>query len=254
MFITKKSDNLTKVFLRTIIFLFTILVLGLWLDSKFFEFHLFEKQWIPNFLIIILFAVLYRRATKKVKEFLIYAIIIAIIGECFFSLLLEMYTYRLHNVPIYVFFGHAILFATVFYFCKASAVKLHKKKFENIFTAIAIVYATAFLLIVNDVWGFILTGLTLTILIFKPRERLFYLTMYICVAFLEIIGTWYQCWFWPPYALNIESKFLSSYNPPTGISFFYFGLDLGCLFLYKLRHKVAWKRMKNIRKLRLLNS
>jgi hypothetical protein len=30
-----------------------------------------------------------------------------------------------------------------------------------------------------------------------------------------------------------------------------FLLDLGCLWLYKQRHKMAWSRMKNIRKIRL---
>ena len=32
---------------------------------------------------------------------------------------------------------------------------------------------------------------------------------------------------------------------------FYFGLDLGCLWLYKKRHKIAWRRMKNQRLIRL---
>jgi hypothetical protein len=73
--------------------------------------------------------------------------------------------------------------------------------------------------------------------------------MYLAVAYLKIIGTSYECWKWPSTAFNYFT-FLPSANPPTGISFFYFGLDLGCLWLYKKRHKIAWSRMKNVRRLK----
>jgi hypothetical protein len=36
----------------------------------------------------------------------------------------------------------------------------------------------------------------------RPRERLFYLTMFLAVAYLEIIGTSYECWWWPKTAWN----------------------------------------------------
>lgn len=70
---------------------------------------------------------------------------------------------------------------------------------------------------------------------------------------MEIVGTYYLCWKWPPIAWNVF-EFLPSYNPPSGISLFYFLLDLGTLWMYKKRHKVTWKRMKNIRKIRLNKS
>ena len=81
---------------------------------------------------------------------------------------------------------------------------------------------------------------------------MFYLVMYLTVAYLEIIGTNFICWEWPSTAFDFFS-FLPSANPPSGISFFYFGLDLGCLWLYKKRHKIAWKRMKNQRMIRLMS-
>lgn len=251
MLLAKKSDSLFKVCLKTIGTLFLAIFFGLLLDSKFIIPHYPQGQIIANIIVAILFLFVFIKSTKKIREFLIYAILIAIAGECFFSLLLEMYTYRLHNVPIYVFFGHALLYVAVLYFNKANAVKTFRKKLELIFTIIIISYAILFLIFKSDIFGFILTILTLLILIKKPRERLFYLTMYLCVVFLEIIGTWYECWYWPLYVLNLENNFLKSANPPSGISFFYFGLDLGSLYFYKLRHRFAWKRMKNIRKTRI---
>ena len=249
MLLAKKTDSLFLVFLKTMGTLFLMICFGLLLDSKFIIPYFPQGQIVANIIIFILFLLIFRKSSKKTKEFLIYAILIAIGGECFFSLLLEMYTYRLHNVPIYVFFGHAILYVSVLYFCKAGAVKLFRRKLELFFTLIILIYALFFLIFKTDFFGFVLTLLTLLILTKKPRERLFYLAMYLCVAFLEIIGTWYECWHWPAYALNIETDFLKSANPPAGISFFYFGLDLGSLYFYKLRHKTAWKRMKNIRQI-----
>lgn len=251
MFLTRKNDPLFIVFTKTIGFLFFLLLAGLFIDSKFVTPHFSKNQIIANLVIVVLFFILYKNGTIKIRSFLKYAVLIAIAGECFFSLYLEMYTYRLGNVPLYVFPGHAIVFASVLYFCKAKKVKENKQLLEKIFSAFIILYASCFLIFANDRWGFILTCLTLFILAFKPRERLFYLTMYLCVAYLEIVGTWYKCWFWPPFAVNIEHPWLASYNPPSGISFFYFGLDLGSLFIYKMRNRLAWKRMKNIRKIKL---
>src|SRR5690606_39346207 len=104
-----------------------------------------QGQIVANLIIVLIFIPLYLKATRKVREFLIYAVLIAIGGECFFSLLLEMYTYRLHNVPLYVFSGHALLYVSVLYFCKSSAVKVNRIKLERIFTAIIVIFAVFFL-------------------------------------------------------------------------------------------------------------
>jgi len=250
MRIPQKSDSLLLNFGKTTGLLFLSISIGLLLDSKFIIPFFPNGQLAADIIIILIFIPVFFKATKKVREFLIYAVLIAIAGECFFSLYLEMYTYRLRNVPIYVFFGHALLYVSVLYFCKGSHVKFHRKKIELIFTILVVSYATVFFIFFNDIFGFILTVLTLLILSRKPRERLFYLAMYLCVALLEIIGTTYQCWFWPAHAFRMEDSFLKSANPPSGISFFYFGLDLGSLYFYKLRHKIAWNRMKNIREMR----
>lgn len=250
MQLPKKRESFFINLGKTIGFLFLIISVGLLLDSKFVIPFLRFGQFIADIIIFLIFIPVFLKATKKVREFLIYAVLIAIGGECFFSLYLEMYTYRLQNVPIYVFFGHALLYVSVLYFCKGSAVRLNRKRTELIFTLIIVLYASAFLIFFNDIFGFILTVLTLLILSRRPRERLFYLSMYLSVALLEIIGTTYECWYWPAHAFRLENSFLQSANPPSGISFFYFGLDLGSLYLYKLRHRIAWKRMKNIRRLR----
>ncbi|MGB0879480.1 MAG: hypothetical protein ACPGTO_02835 [Polaribacter sp.] len=230
--------------------LFLFILFGLFLDS----FHMVaiteNAQLYANISMCIGFLIVFLQVNKRAKEQMIYAVLIAILGEYLFSIALGMYTYRLENVPHYIPLGHALVYVAVLYFSKAASIIKYRKKIEIVFTICILVYATLFLIFKSDVFGFVMTVATLLILRNKPRERLFYVTMYITVAYLEIIGTQYLCWKWPETAFNIF-PFLKSANPPSGISLFYFLLDLGCLWLYKQRHKIAWKRMKTIRKIRL---
>ncbi|WP_445747548.1 hypothetical protein [Polaribacter sp.] len=233
--------------------LYFFLLTGLFLDSYHFVKITPHAQWFANIAMFIVVTIVFYKVPKRSKEQMITAILIAIVGEYLFSIVMGMYTYRLQNVPHYVPPGHALVYIAVLYFSKASAIIKLRKKLEIFLTIIILIYASLFLIFGNDVFGFVLTIATLYILQNKPRERLFYLTMYVTVCVLEIIGTNYLCWKWPPIAWNVFD-FLPSYNPPSGISFFYFLLDLGTLWLYKKRHKLAWKRMKNIRKIRLQSS
>ena len=229
--------------------LYLFLLTGLFLDSYHFVKITANAQWFANAAMFIVTGIVFFNVTKRNREQMITAILIAIIGEYLFSIVLGMYTYRLENVPHYVPPGHALVYISVLYFSKASSITKHKISLEKIFTIFIFIYASVFLIFKNDVFGFVMTVDTLFILRNKQRERLFYLTMYITVAVLEIIGTNYLCWKLPSTAWGVFD-FLPSYNPPSGISFFYFGLDLGSLWLYKQRHKLAWLRMKNIRRIR----
>ena len=247
MYYSVKKSNLFYAFLRTIGLLILFIAFGLYFDSIFFIENDPLGQYYANVLMLIVFAALIYRATKRSRELMLYAVLIGICGEYLFSLGFEMYAYRLGNVPIYVPPGHAIIYIVTVYFCREKYVKKYKGIIEKVFAVSIFIYSFCFLIFAADIFGFVLTILILWLLRNKPRERLFYYSMYIVVAFLEIIGTSYQCWYWPDTAFGLFD-FLKSANPPSGISFFYFGLDLGSLWLYKQRHKIAWGRMKKLRK------
>ena len=231
---------------ETLGLLFIFIAFGLFFDSTYIKKYTSYGQSIANILMLIAFIWLILKGTKRAKELMLYALIIGTIGEYIFSLGFEMYTYRLQNVPIYVPPGHAIIYIVTYYFTRKSAIQQSKNKIETLFKLFILAYSSIFLLFGKDVFGFALSILIIWLLKDKPKERLFYFTMYIVVAFLEIIGTSYACWKWPTTAFDCI-PFLKSANPPSGISFFYFGLDLGCLWLYKQRHLIAWRRMKAIR-------
>ena len=238
---------------KTLGLLYLFFVVGLFLDSFYMVEITENAQIYANALMLFVFTITFFKVTKRIKEQMLAAVLIGFFGEYLFSVLLGMYTYRLGNVPLYIPFGHAFVYIAVLCFSKAASIKKHRILLEKVFAISIFIYASMFLIFKNDVFGFVMTIATLLILRNKPRERLFYLTMYISVAVLEIIGTTYECWWWPSTAWNVI-PFLPSYNPPSGISLFYFLLDLGCLWVYKKRHKITWKRMKNIRRIRLENS
>ena len=228
--------------------LYLFILFGLFLDSFYMLEITKDAQFYANISMVIGFVITFWQVNKRIREQMIYAVIIGIIGEYLFSVALAMYTYRLENVPHYVPLGHALVYVAVLYFSRAKSIIKHRLKLEKVLSIFIFIYASVFLILKNDVFGFAMTIATLLILRNKPRERLFYLAMYISVAYLEIIGTNYLCWKWPATAWGIFD-FLPSHNPPSGISFFYFLLDLGTLWFYKKRHKIAWSRMKNIRKI-----
>lgn len=76
--------------------------------------------------------------------------------------------------------------------------------------------------------------------------------MYLLVAILEIGGTAFGSWKQPKIGFQVF-EILPSNNPPSGISLFYFLIDMGCFFIYINRHKIAWSRLKNIRNIRKNN-
>jgi len=250
MMSTITSNTFFTAFIKTLGLLLGFIVFGLFFDSKYMIQWVEEPQWISNILMFIGFGLTFWRMPPRLREQMITATIIGVIGEYLLSVGLGMYTYRLGNVPHYVPPGHALMYIGVLFFSKTAYARQHRKQLETIFTLLVLSYGTLFLIFKNDAFGFILTVLTVWTLRNKPRERLFFLTMYIAVAFLEIVGTHYQCWRWPSTFLGDWTP-IPSANPPSGISFFYFSLDLGCLWLYKQRHKIAWKRMKSQRKIRL---
>jgi len=224
-----------------------ILFLGLFFDSVFFTEKYFEYgQWINTICVILVYVYCYYKGTSRIREQLIYAFLIGVIGEYVFSIVLRMYSYRLGNIPHYIPFGHALVFLGVYSFSRKSTIKRNFKKINYFLTISIIVYAFAFLVFKNDVFGFIMTILVFYSLRKYPKEKLFYLTMYCVVVYAELIGTYLNTWSWPKVAFD-TFEFLPSANPPSGICLFYYGLDRGTISIYKRRHKKTWARLKRIK-------
>lgn len=244
------TQDLKKIFyvFNRRIGIFIIFVFILFFDSIYFAENFTNSQLPINIIMSLGFLALYFRANKRTKELMIYAVIIGFGGEYLFSRVLNMYTYRLENVPFYVPIGHAALYGRIFMFSKAPIVRKHHKAVEELFAIMILFVASIYLIFLNDIFGFVMTVCVFLLLWKRPKDRLFFFSMYILVVILEIGGTAFGAWKWPEVAFNTFS-FLPSNNPPSGISLFYFLLDIGCFIIYTTRHKIAWKRLKNKNKL-----
>lgn len=227
-----------------------IISLGLFLDSSFFANNYYEHgQQINTLLVVLVYSYLYWKGTSRVRQQLVYAFLIGLVGEYIFSIALGMYTYRLENIPHYIPFGHAVVFTGVYFFSRKQKVKFFRKQLELFFTISIAIYSLFLLVFKNDIFGFSLTILVFLSLRKYPKERLFYLSMFFIIGFIEVLGTSLGCWEWPSIAFG-KFEFLPSSNPPSGICFFYYGLDRGTLSIYKRRNKAAWNRFKQMRSLK----
>lgn len=244
--------KILAVFTRRIGLLF-LFVIALYFDGTHFASAFSHAQLVTNSFMFLAFAILYFRSVKRTRELMIYGVIIGFAGEYLFSIILEMYTYRLDNLPWYIPFGHGAVYARTHMFAKASITRKYTKQITTFLYLIISVLAVIYLIAFNDIFGFIMTLGVFGMLIIRPKDRLFFLTMYVVVAVLEIGGTAYGTWSWPSTAFGVFD-FLPSNNPPSGISLFYFLLDVSCFLIYILVHKSIWKRFKSIKKMSTINN
>ncbi|WP_159947125.1 hypothetical protein [Polaribacter septentrionalilitoris] len=239
-------NRLGYIFLRKVgIFIGFIFIL--FFDGTYFTQNFVSSQVPVNILALLSFFWMYKRAFPRVRKLMLIAVVLGVLGEYFFSVYLGMYTYRLENVPWYVPLGHAALYGRVFVFSKDSLARKYHQEIESFFSYIIVVFATIYLVFFADVFGFVMTVFVFLLLYKRPKDRLYFYTMYIVVALLEIGGTAFGAWKWPSIAFGIFD-FLPSNNPPSGISLFYFLLDISCFLIYILLHNKTWQRLINIRK------
>ncbi len=224
--------------------------LALFIDSKQISEIISYNQQISNLIVILTYIYIYKKVTVKIKKLMIYGLFLALVGETLFALVLGMYTYRLENLPLYVPFGHCIVYAAVFYISKENFIKLRKEYVIKVLYILMSIFSIYWFVMYKDTFGFICFLFILYLFYKKPQMRLFYLIMYFMVLYLELVGTYYNCWVWPDVWFD-KISFISSANPPSSISLFYFGFDLGCLWIYKKLNNKIWIRMKNIRSLKI---
>jgi hypothetical protein len=191
-------------------------------------------QWLTTAATVAYFLTLYRDAPARLRHALTSGVVIATAGEMFFSLVIGMYEYRLANIPLYVPPGHAILYATVFWFSRDRTVRRHAARWSLALYALAAVYSAAWLFVKGDVYGWLCFAVFSAVIAVARESRLFFLAMYVLVAYLEWIGTSAGCWSWPATLLG-RFDAIPSANPPSGIASFYFGLDVLVVLAYRAR-------------------
>jgi hypothetical protein len=152
---------------------------------------------------------------------------VATLFEVFGSLIWGGYTYRFHNIPLYVPPGHALVYVFGITAAALPFVSRHPDVFRRGVLAIAAVWAVAGVTIFPltghraDVVGLTLLPL-LALCILRTRRGVMFAAIFVAVATLEIAGTLAGDWVW---ATHAPWSGMASGNPPAAIAAGYAIID-----------------------------
>lgn len=170
---------------------------------------------------------LLRRESSLVRAQVAVVVVFATAVEYTFSPLLEVYVYRLDNVPAFVPPGHGLV-----YLC-ALAMGRSRWVHERL---PALVTATLLLGGAYAAWGLLRTErsdvlgafwfLCLVGFLCWGRSRSLYVGAFIVVTYLELLGTWLGTWAWQT---TDPTGLVSIGNPPSGAAGGYGWFDLAAV-------------------------
>jgi hypothetical protein len=198
---------------------FTILALGI--DSVLFTQRFFDARTITNVAAIGYFFLLFFSAEIYLRKLMLVMVFLSYIGELIFCKLLGMYYYRTEFIPLYVPFGHAIVYGSGYIFANTQwAVKNDQllRKFFAVFFSVLFLAVGVFL---GDIFTLVF-GLLFFALMKRKRWQNLYYFIALCVIFIELVGTYFQCWTWVSKTFGV----IPAANPPLGAVFFYAGGDV----------------------------
>lgn len=218
-FFDAKSRPKRQLFLAFFFTVFTIMALGI--DSVFFTIHYFDARQITNILAIVYFSLLFFASGSHLRKLMFVMVFLSYIGELIFCKLLGMYNYRTNAIPLYVPFGHAIVYASGFIFAHTEWAVQNEKKLRKCFTIFFISLFLGVGILCND-WFSLIFGSLFFVLLKRKRWQNLYYFIALCVVFIELVGTYFQCWTWVPKTFGV----IPAANPPMGAVFFYAGGDV----------------------------
>ena len=150
------------------------------------------------------------------------------IGECIFSLVFGLYIYRLEMVPLYVPFGHGVLFSMGLLVAELDFTRRYETQLKPILIALYCLLFGGAILLLHDSLSIIFGLVFLWVLRRKGYQTLYFI-MGLLVLFVELTGTHWGCWAWAPHPFGLS--WLQATNPPVGAFSCYVLADLGVMKL-----------------------
>jgi hypothetical protein len=219
----ESSDLVKRCLLISFAFL-TILVLGI--DSRQMVTQGFEGQPWSNLVIVLYFGLLLWALRPDQRLMALIFVPFSAVGEYVFSLIFGLYSYRLGSVPLYVPFGHAILFSTGLLVCELSVIRKHDVPLRPVLTGLYLMLFSAVVLLLQDTLSAVF-GLVFLWVIRRKGYQTLYFVMGLLVLYIELVGTFWGCWTWTPHPFNMS--WLHTTNPPFGAFVCYLLADLGVM-------------------------
>ena len=202
---------------------FPLVALVLGADSLWFSGHSFRGQLLADSLAVAYFFLLLWGLETEERLMVLIFVPFSALAEYMFSSILEVYTYRLEAVPIYVPFGHAILFSTGLMLSKLTFIT-SRDRIEPILLSLQGLLFVGAILFLQDMFSAIL-GTLFGLILWWRGSRLIYPIMCLLVLYIELVGTGLGCWVWQENAFNL----FHTTNPPFGAFVFYVFGDIAIL-------------------------
>jgi hypothetical protein len=162
----------------------------------------------------------------------------ATIGEVTGSLIWGVYSYRLHNLPLFVPPAHGLVYLTGL--ALATALERHTRALVYLAAIGAATWGLLGLTVLprRDVAGALLVPMLLLFL-WRGRNRAIYAGVFVVVAALELYGTAIGTWRW---ARELPGLGIPDGNPPSGVASGYVWFDVMALLVAPYLIRIAAKR------------
>jgi hypothetical protein len=167
-------------------------------------------------------------------------VVFATIGEVTGSLIWGVYSYRLHNLPLFVPPAHGLVYLTGL--ALATTLARHARALVNLAAVAAATWGILGLFVLprRDVAGALLIPMLLLFL-WRGGNREIYAGVFLVVAALELYGTAIGTWRW---ARELPGLGIPDGNPPSGVASGYVWFDVMAMLVapYLLRLAAARRR------------
>lgn len=176
---------------------------------------------VTNVMAILYFLLMWLSADKLLRLLMMHMVWLSYIGELIFCEWLKMYHYRTDGIPLYVPFGHAIVYASGYVWAHRNWAIQSDALIRKIFTVLFLLSFLAVGWWLNDIFTLVFAVFFFALLKRKRWQNLYYFIA-VCVVFIELVGTYFNCWAWSEKTFD----YLPTANPPIGAVFFYAGGDV----------------------------
>ncbi|MFL5964302.1 MAG: hypothetical protein ACJ757_15570 [Gaiellaceae bacterium] len=166
-------------------------------------------------------------------------VVFATIGEVTGSLIWGVYSYRLHNLPLFVPPAHGLVYLTGL--ALATALARHARTLVIVAATGAAAWGILGLTVLprRDVAGALLVPMLLVFL-WRGRNRAIYAGVFLVVAALELYGTAIGTWQW---ARELPGLGIPDGNPPSGVASGYVWFDVMALLTAPLALAFVRRRL-----------
>jgi hypothetical protein len=151
-------------------------------------------------------------------------VLFATVGEVTGSLIWGVYSYRLHNLPLFIPPAHGLVYLCGLSLSRTSLARRHARALVVAAGSIAVSWCALGLTVLprRDVAGALGVPLLLAFLL-RSRNRSVYAAVFVVVAALEVYGTAIGTWRW---AAELPGTGIPDGNPPSGVASGYVWFDV----------------------------